>query len=99
MSKAVTLRGHVRSAKLGYVCNLRRALPQPADLVSSAGIFRQSVSRDGRRSACRHCSSEADLRSAIVVVPQRLVQIGDTLTESEAARVDTHLSAGQTLLR
>jgi hypothetical protein len=35
----------------------------------------------------------------LVVVPQGLVQIADTLTESEAARVNTHIGAGQTLLR
>jgi len=34
-----------------------------------------------------------------VIVPQGLVQIADTLTKSEAAWVDTHIGAGQPLLR
>ena len=35
----------------------------------------------------------------VVVVPQGMVQIADTLTKSEAARVDTQIGAGQALLR
>jgi hypothetical protein len=37
--------------------------------------------------------------SSRVVVPQGMVQIADTLTKSEAARVDTQIGAGQALLR
>jgi hypothetical protein len=37
--------------------------------------------------------------SATLIVPQGLGQIADTLTKGEAVRVDTHIGAGQTLLR